>query len=208
MTMLVCRWSQSQAFIGSPFSLLLCRLCHLRLFRLGGPYCVNLPQHRPRNVRLCCHLSPPPNYFRSLSERWHRHHLDETDSMMGWITSSLVGNVKAKLKRSPHSILDEDFGTHKVSTRHRMCTNIQEVDKITFKLNCIIRHLWVMLREMSPSIIWQLLNNSASHHLWDFFLEIGFLKGKEVDKIYQVWTKLVQQRGALVTSLRQPAWQK
>lgn len=52
---LVCCWSQSQAFIGSPSSLL---LCHLFLGWGGHRLCVNLPMHRPRNVRLCCCLSP------------------------------------------------------------------------------------------------------------------------------------------------------
>lgn len=56
---LVCRCSQSRAFIGSPFFLLLCRRCHFEMFWVGAPYTVlNLPRRRPRDVRLCCGLRP------------------------------------------------------------------------------------------------------------------------------------------------------
>lgn len=51
---LVCRWSKSQTFIGSLLSVAV-----PSLFGLGATVCcVNPPQHRPRNVRLCCCLSP------------------------------------------------------------------------------------------------------------------------------------------------------
>lgn len=48
----------------------------------GAIRCMNLPQCRPRNVKPCCYLCPPPDCCRSLVGRGHRNCRDHTEVSM------------------------------------------------------------------------------------------------------------------------------
>lgn len=70
----------------------------LSLFVLGAIYSVNLPQHRPRNVKLCCCLSPSIILGHCQREREMASKSSERNREHDGIISSLVRNGKTNEK--------------------------------------------------------------------------------------------------------------